>query len=196
MPTEPDPAKDGAGEMAGERLERLGGLGRALDVGAAMGVQGLSSRHDDGEHDEIGECHADENVQPAGRLLASRAFRGLVFERLCLRAAFGFLAHLFEAVSALPKEEVGRDGCAQYRDQQGEIGLVELDMGDDGVGENAAPLMGDEDRHDEIGQQRGAEHLEGQRDAGEVAQNQQRGDEDARQERPEPGRSGMEQLHP
>jgi hypothetical protein len=52
------------------------------------------------------------------------------------------------------------------------------------------------DRHDEIGQQRRTERLEDQRDPGEVTQNQQCGNEDARQERPEPGRSGVEKLHP
>ena len=63
------------------------------------------------------------------------------------------------------------------------------------VAEDAAPLMGDEDGHDEIGEQRGAEHLEDVRDAGERAEDQQRGDEDARHQRPQPGRSGVEELH-
>ena len=63
--------------------------------------------HDDGEHDEVGECHAGEDVQAAGGLLALGAFRALPLERLCLCVALGFVAHLFEAVSALPEEQVG-----------------------------------------------------------------------------------------
>jgi hypothetical protein len=69
--------------VAGEGLERLGGLGCALDAGLVVDVQGLGCGHDDGEHDEVGERHAG--------------------------AALGFVAHLFEAVGALPEEQVRRD---------------------------------------------------------------------------------------
>jgi hypothetical protein len=60
-------------------------------------------------------------------------------------------------VSALPKEQVWRNGRAQHSDQERQIGLVELEVGDDCVGEHTAPLMGDEDSHDEIGQKGGAQ---------------------------------------
>ena len=55
-------------------------------------------------------------------------------------ASFGFVTHLFEPVSALPEEQVGRDSRAQHRDQQLQVGLVQLDMGDDEVVNDAAPL--------------------------------------------------------
>ena len=83
----------------------------------------------------------------------------------------------------------------EHGDQQRQIGLVQLDVGDEGVAEDAAPLMGDQDGHDEIGEQGGAEHLEDERDAGERAEDEQSGDEGARQERPQPGGSGVEELH-
>jgi hypothetical protein len=85
MPTEPEPANTGigekaaadeaegeqsAGEVPGEGLERLGRLGGALDVGLVVGMQRLGGRHDDGEHDDIGERHADKDVEPARALLA------------------------------------------------------------------------------------------------------------------------------
>jgi hypothetical protein len=55
--------------------------------------------------------------------------------------------------------------------------------------------MGDEDCHDEIRQKRGAQQLEGERDAGEGAEDQQGGDQDARHKRPQPGRPGVQELH-
>ena len=52
---------------------------------------------------------------------------------LYLRASLGLVAHLFQAVSALPKEQVRGNGCAQDGDQEGQIGLVELEVGNQGV---------------------------------------------------------------
>ena len=84
----------------------------------------------------------------------------------------------------MPEEQVRRDGRAQHGDQQRQVGLVQLDMRDERVAQDTSPLMGDQDRHHQIGQQRGAQHLEGQRDAGEGTQHQQRGDQDARHQCP------------
>jgi hypothetical protein len=55
--------------------------------------------------------------------------------------------------------------------------------------------MGDEDGHDEIGQKGGAQHLEDEGNAGEGAEHQQRRDEGAGGQRPEPGRARVEELH-
>jgi len=63
------------------------------------------------------------------------------------------------------------------------------------VAEDTSPLMGDEDCHDEIGQERGAEDLEDERDAGKGTQHEKRSYDSTRQQRPEPGRSGVEELH-
>jgi hypothetical protein len=46
-------------------------------------------------------------------------------------AMMAFVTHLFEAVPALPKEQLGRDSRAQHCDQQLQVGLVELEMGDE-----------------------------------------------------------------
>ncbi len=122
-------------------------------------------------------------------------FGALLLEGECLCASLRLVAHFFQAVSALPKEQIGRDGCAQDGHQECQIGFVELEVGDNCVGEHAAPLMGDEDSHHEIGQKRGAQDLEDEGDAGEGAEHQQRRDEGTRQKRPEPGRAGVEELH-
>ena len=184
-----------AGEVTGEGLERLGGLGCALDAGLVVGMQGLGCGHHDGEHDEVGERHAGEDVQAAGGLLAPGPLRALPPQGLCPGAAAGFVAHLFEAVGALPEEQVRRDSRAQHGDQEHQVGLVQLDMGDERVAQDTAPLVGDQDGHDEIGQERCAQQLECERDAGEGAQDQQGGDEGARRQRPQPGRPGVQELH-
>ena len=142
-----------------------------------------------------------ENVMPANT--SSRLVRCLRWARagLCrsgvvaLCSALGFVAHLFEPVSALPEEQVRRDGRAQHGDEERQIGLAQLDVGNKGVAEDASPLMGDEDGDDEIREKCSAEHLEDERDAGEGAQHQQCRDEAARHQRPDPGRSGVEELH-
>ncbi len=134
-----------------------------------MGVEGLGGRDDDREHDQVGKGHAREDVKSAGALLALGLCGTLVCERFGLGAAFGFVAHFFEAMGALPEEQVRRDGCTQYRYQQCEVGVVELDMWDEGVGEDTGPLMRHKDCHDEVGQQRGAQHFEDERDPGERA---------------------------
>jgi hypothetical protein len=167
MPTEPEPASTGmaksptadeaeredrTGEVTGEGLEGVGGLGCALDVGHVVGMEGLGGGHDDGEHDQVGERHAAEHVEPAGGLFAPGSFGTLSLEGLCPGTALGFVTHLFEAVGTLPKEQVRRNGRAQHGDQECQVGLVELDMGNEGVAEDTAPLMGDQDGHHEIGQ--------------------------------------------
>jgi len=43
---------------------------------------------------------------------------------------------------------------AEHGDQERQITSGQLDVGDECVTEHAAPLVGDEDRHDEIGQKR------------------------------------------
>ena len=55
--------------------------------------------------------------------------------------------------------------------------------------------MGDEDCHDEIGQQCSTEDLEDEGDAGEGPEGEQHGDEATCNKRPDPGRAGMEELH-
>src|ERR1035441_7017309 len=56
---------------------------------------------------------------PAPRLLGPPPAGGLA-----PGAALGFVAHLFEAVGALPEEQVRRDGRAEDGDQEPQVGLV------------------------------------------------------------------------
>ena len=122
---------------------------KGLSASAAWAaLQGLGGGDDNGEHDEVRKRHADEHVEPARALLASGASRALFAEGLRLGAPFGFVTHLFEAVRALPEEQVGRDGCAQHSDQQLQVGLVQLETRDDEVAEDGAPLMSDDYCHD------------------------------------------------
>ena len=72
--------EQGAREMPGKGLERLGRLSGTLDVGLVVGMQRLGGRHDDGEHDEVGERHADKDVEPARALLALGTGRALAPE--------------------------------------------------------------------------------------------------------------------
>ena len=135
-----------------------------------MSMESLGGRHDDGKHHEVGESHPGEDVESAGGLFVAGSSRTQSFERGGSRAPFGFVTHFFEAVRTLPKEEVWRYGRPKYGNQEREIDPVELDMGNEGVAENTAPLMGDENCHHEIRQECGAEQLENERDAGERAQ--------------------------
>jgi hypothetical protein len=58
------------------------------------------------------------------------------------RLALWLVTHLFEAVRALPKEQVRRNGRAEHGDQECQMSLVEFDMGYEGMAEDAAPVMG------------------------------------------------------
>ncbi len=98
-------------------------------------------------------------------------------------------------MSTLPEKEIGRDRRAEHRDQEREVGLIQLDMRNDSVFKDFAPLMGDQECDHDIRQQRRAQYFENERDTSKRANDQQAGYDRARQERPEPGGTCVEKLH-
>lgn len=78
MPTDADPARTGTAsspepmnpaakqdrrERAGEWLERLGGVSSAVDLRVWLRSHGSGRGDDDGEHHQLGEQHAGEDVE-------------------------------------------------------------------------------------------------------------------------------------
>src|ERR1035437_6338961 len=128
IPTDPEAAstgtanesegKDRAREASSEGSERSCGLGRALNVGEVVDVERLSGGHDYGKHDHSGERHTGKNIETTHPLYFSRPATTQPFEWYGLSAAFGCVAHLFDPVSTLPEKELGRDRCAEHRDQK------------------------------------------------------------------------------
>ncbi len=55
--------------------------------------------------------------------------------------------------------------------------------------------MGDQDRDHDIRQQRRAQHFENERDSSKRSNDQEAGDDHARQKRPEPGGTSVEEVH-
>ena len=101
--------------IASDRLQRLGRLLGGLDVGLARRMQRHGRGQDDEEGDEVGDPHADPGV-PADAIEFALRLLGASNQRTGL--VIGSL--VFDLLRALPEEEVGADGGAEYRDDQGE----------------------------------------------------------------------------
>ena len=80
-------ANSSKGEMPGQRLQRLGGVGGGLDVGDAGLVQGRGGGDHDRQRDQVGDQHAGDGVDADARTAPPGASRGRVQQRLFVGAA-------------------------------------------------------------------------------------------------------------
>ena len=74
----------GVGRDQIQRPQRLGRLGRGLDVCDPAGIQGRRGPDDDKERDQIGDAHADNGIGSARK---AAVFVRLAMIRLMLRRA-------------------------------------------------------------------------------------------------------------
>jgi hypothetical protein len=105
----------------------------------------VSAAGDDRKHHNVGEGHAGEHVETTGAFLERRSRLASVPQGSGLVTAFWVVAHLLEAVGALPEEQVRRDCGAEHGHQECNVVLVEFNLRYDGVEEDATPVVGHHD---------------------------------------------------
>ena len=128
-------AEEGLGILAGERGERLGGVGGAGDGVDAVLVERCSGGDDDDERgDEVGEDRAGDRL---ALLVGEVLFEGAALDGRRLQVEL----------------HVGRDRRAGGGDDQQQVRRVVLEVGDEAVGD-LAPVRVGEDRRDRVGEER------------------------------------------
>ena len=95
----------------------------------------------------------------------------------------------------LPKEEIGGNGGSQHRDEQRNVGLAQDQVRRHRVRKYAQPVVGDQDRDDDVDQQADAQHLHDTRYSFERTSDHQKRDEKPGQQRPEPGQTRLQEVH-
>src|SRR6201999_2819452 len=101
------------GKRPCDRLERLGGLRRCLDIRRALGMQRGGGRQDDRDRDHVRHRHADHRVDPyAPKLMMMSAAVFLEW------SFFRVYALLFGPLRRMPDEEIGRDRRPEPRHER------------------------------------------------------------------------------
>ena len=147
-----------------------------------MRVQDRRGGQDDEVHDDVGEEHPDQDVDP--RLLQLRHLN---------TAPIGFgalarLAHLIDFGRRLPEEEVGRDGGAEHRHQRHDEILVPGQLRDQAGAQNRHHIGVHQDAGEHVGEQRQREPFEDLEDGRIAHEELQADDQDGdRDDQPELG---------
>ena len=182
-------AKTDEGQIAGDRLESLGGVRRGLDVRHAMRVKGRRGRQHDEERDNIGRAHADHGVEPYALKLSGSLSRR--FENRLRGRVFLDVLDLFRR---LPEKEIGADRRAEDGDDHGEIGGRPFDMRNDEMVGDRSPWHANDEHRGDIGQQREREPAQ-HGDVARVAHEDfEEHDQNGERRHIEPLRSGQNEL--
>ncbi len=179
---------------ARDGLQCLGGLSGAADL-LVMSAEGCRAGHHDREHDQHGEDHPGEHVQPAGSQTPLRLPGRPVFQSRRIAALEVFCTELLHTLRGLPEEHVRADRRAQHRDDQGPVGGAPFQPSTDEALEDLIPVHVADEQDAHVDEQDQTQPLEDPTDPLERPGDHCHPDSDAGDRRPERGGAGMQQLH-